>query len=230
MSSNFKSIPRLRPLRRSDLFPILANLLPILGVAFWGWSPVEAFTVYALETLIIGIFTLAKMGVVIFHRPSDGWQVGEQTQKLGGIFFMVFFTVHFGMFAAIQTSIFSSVAGIAPPGAGPLHFFLHWYSYITVPVGYMLAAFVISHFANHFMPFMLNGEYRTIPMTKLMFQPYGRIIIQQFTVIIGSMLLLFKFGLGFMIVFVAIKLYFDLFINFDKMIDKSIAEAEKRNA
>jgi hypothetical protein len=44
------------------------------------------------------------------------------------------------------------------------------------------------------------------------------------------MLLLFKFGLGFMILFVAIKLYFDLFINFDKMIDKSMAEAEKKNA
>lgn len=181
-----------------------------------------------METLIIGLFTLLKMAIVIFHRPRDTWHNGAQTQKVSGIVFMVFFTLHFGIFAAVQTSIFSSVAGIAPAGAGPLHFFLHWYNYITVPIGYMLAAFVISHFANHFMPFMLNGDYRTIPMMKLMFQPYGRIIIQQFTVILGSMLLMFKLGLGFMIVFVAIKLYFDLFINFDQLIDKSFEELEKR--
>lgn len=51
-----------------------------------------------------------------------------------------------------------------------------------------------------------------------LFQPYGRIFIQQFTVIVGSLFIGLGNGQIFITVFVAIRIYFDVFINFDRII------------
>ena len=206
---------------------VLANLLPVLGVACWGWSAVEAFTVYAMETLIIGILTVLKLLVATLSRKGDQWYNGSQTTRVSGVFFIFFFVVHFGVFAAVQTSIFSAVARLGPPGAGPLYFFLNWYKFINEHTGYALAAFVVSYFANNFIPFILSGDYKNTPMMMLMFQPYGRIIIQQFTVILGSMMLVFNFGIGFMTVFVLAKLYLELFVNFESILNKTVDDMKK---
>lgn len=223
-----KSLPgRLRRLKKSDILPIVANFIPVLGVAFWGWSAVEAFTVYAMETLIVGILTLLKLLVATVARKHDTWYNGSQTTTVSGLFFMFFFTIHFGIFAAVQTSIFSEVANLEPKGAGPLYFFLNWYKFINEHTSYALAAFVVSYVANNFIPFIVSGDYKTQPMMLLMFQPYGRIIIQQFTVILGSMMLVFNFGIGFMVVFVLAKLYFELFINFDRVLNKTVDDMKK---
>ena len=50
-----------KTLTRSDYFLIAANLIPVAGVWLWDWNPKEVFMVYALETVIIGLFTLIKM-------------------------------------------------------------------------------------------------------------------------------------------------------------------------
>jgi hypothetical protein len=66
-------------------------------------------------------------------------------------------------------------------------------------------------------------------MMRVMFQPYGRIFIQQFTVILGSMFLIFGGGKAFILIFALAKTFFDVYVNFDNLIDKSIAEAEQKN-
>jgi hypothetical protein len=35
---------------------VITNALPLLGVAFLGWSPLAAVALYIIETIIIGIF------------------------------------------------------------------------------------------------------------------------------------------------------------------------------
>jgi len=62
-----------------------------------------------------------------------------------------------------------------------------------------------------------------------MFQPYGRIFIQQFTVILGSMFLTFEGGKAFILIFALAKILFDVYVNFDNAIDKAMAEAEKKS-
>jgi len=212
----------------ADLFTIAANLLPIAGVWFWGWNAVEVFTVYAMETLIVGIITVFQMGVVtVLARPRDTWyNKGSSTQK-SGFFFIFFFIMHYGIFAAVQSSIFAESANIIPPGKGSLHFFFHWYSYINGDIALMLGAFVISYIAQQVIPFLSSGAYKTTPLMVIMFMPYGRIIIQQFTVIIGSMFLAFGWGKGFILVFAVAKLLFDLYVNMNKMVDKTIKDMDE---
>ena len=219
---------KLRPLRREDLYPIVANLIPVFGVAFWGWSPTDAFIVYALETLIVGAMNVIKMLLVTFVRSRHEWENKDgSVQLMPGLFFIFFFIVHYGMFAGIQTSIFAGVSRIGSSSDNPFSFFFHWYKYVKGDVVYMLSGFIVSYVGNNLAPFIASGEYKTISMTRLMMQPYGRIIVQQFTVILGSMLLALNLGIGFIIVFVPTKLYFELFLNFDTYIDNTMKEAAK---
>ncbi len=158
-----------RKLTQADVLLIAANLVPVYGVCFLGWSGVEAFIVYALETLIIGAIALLKMLIVTIVRGKDTWYNQGTSTRVSGLFFMAFFTVHFGLFAAVQTSIFSNAAGIVPAGGGLLHFFFHWYDYINRDIAIMLGAFVIGYLWKRFVPIVLNAAYKTVSLMKLMF-------------------------------------------------------------
>jgi Family of unknown function (DUF6498) len=216
-----------RKLNKADLFPIAANLLPVYGVWFLGWSAVEVFIVYSLETILVGMMTLLKLGVATIFRGKDTWYNEGSSSQVSGLFFMFFFTLHYGLFAAVQTTIFSQSANIAPAGSGLMHFFFHWYSYINRDIAIMLCGFLVSYGARSFLPFMVNGEYRTMSMMRIMFQPYGRIFIQQFTVILGSMFLSFGLGKVFILVFAVAKIFFDVYVNFDKILEKAGEEMKK---
>ena len=218
-----------RKLTKEDIILIVANLIPVYGVWFEGWSATEAFIVYALETLIVGMITLLKMAVITVARKKDIWYNKGSSTNVSGLFFMLFFTLHYGLFAAVQTTIFSQSANIAPQGSGMMHFFFHWYDYINEDIAIMLSGFAVSYLVRIFVPFIVKGEYKTISMMRVMFQPYGRIFIQQFTVILGSMFLTFGFGKAFILIFALAKIFFEVYVNFDGVIEKSMAEMEKKS-
>ncbi len=56
-------------LTTTTIVVIAANLLPLAGVLFWGWSTVEILTTYWFETLVIGILNIPK--ILICH-PVPG--------------------------------------------------------------------------------------------------------------------------------------------------------------
>jgi len=211
---------------KSDWLLIAANLLPVLGVWFLDWSPTEAFIVYALETMIVGMMTVLKMLVITFVRKQDKWYANGKVTQQGGIFFILFFIFHFGMFALVQTTIFSQVAHITPPGSGMTYFFFHFYTYINEDIAYMLGAFIIGYLSKSFIPFILNEEYKNKSLMAVMFEPYGRIFIQQFTVIIGSFFLTVGLGKIFILVFVLVKLIFETKFNYSALLNKSMGDLE----
>jgi hypothetical protein len=218
-----------KKLTLADWLLIVANLVPVFGVWFLGWDPVEAFIVYAMETMIVGILTVGKLLVATLARGGDEWPANGTVTRQSGFFFIFFFILHFGIFALVQTTIFSQTAGITPPGSHTLHFFLKWYTYINEDIAYMLAAFVISYLAKSFIPYILNEEYKTTPFMIIMFQPYGRILIQQFTVILGSMFLTLGVGKVFVLIFSAAKIAFELLIDYDKMLNKTMENIKNRS-
>ncbi len=218
-----------RKLTREDYFIIVSNLVPVFGAWFLGWSAIEVFIVYALETLIVGVITVLKLFIATLYRGKDNWYNNGQTTRVSGLFFILFFVLHFGLFAAVQTAIFSNAAGLVPRGGGLFHFFLHWYDYINRDVAWMLLAFVISYLARDLIPFVLRQDYKKYSMMWLMFRPYGRIIIQQFTVIIGSMFLSFGLGKIFILVFALVKIFFEVWLNTEKLVDRAMSAAEKKS-
>jgi hypothetical protein len=217
-----------KALTQSDYFIIAANLLPVAGVWIWNWSPKEVFMVYALETIIIGLFTLVKMGIVTTVRKTDLWYNGASRTRQPGLFFMLFFLVHYGIFVAIQTGLFIQVSGIARTyRTGFFDFIIHWPRYLGPDAYYMLAGFFISYGFSMYLNFIRTRRYRTISLMQVMFQPYGRIFIQQFTVILGSIFLSFGAGKIFILIFAAVKICFEVFVNYDGILNKAMKDMEK---
>lgn len=212
-----------RKLSQSDYLLILANLVPVYGVWFLNWSAKEVFIVYCFETIIIGFFTLLKLGIAGAFKKTDVWQkTGSNTIKQPAITFMLFFLVHYGMFVAIQMGLFFSVSGIGKEtGLGFFNFFSKWPRLITNEAYIMLGVFIVSYAFRNVTEFILSGEYKTASLGYLMFQPYGRIFIQQVTVIIGSMFLGFGAGKIFILVFALIKIFFEVFVDFDTIFKKA---------
>ncbi len=220
-----------RKLKESDYFLIAANLLPVIGVWFWAWDPKQVFIVYALETVIIGLFTLLKMAIVTGVRKTDLWYNQGNASKVSGIFFMLFFLVHYGMFVAIQTGLFIEVSGIGKQfHIGFFDFFFHWPQYLGKDAYYMMAGFGISYGFSMIWNFLRTRQYKTVPMMMLMFQPYGRIFIQQVTVILGSMFLAFGAGKIFILIFAAVKIFFEVYINFEGMLNKGMEDEMKKGS
>ena len=202
---------------------IVANAIPVLGVWFGEWSAISVFIVYALETLIVGLITVLKMLIVtFFYRSAHDWPANGRVSKQHGLFFVFFFVFHFGLFAAVQTMLFSQAAGIAPPHSGLLHFFFHWYDYLQGDTTLLLGIFALSYLLRDLLPFILKKDYRTMPLMLVMFLPYGRILVQQFTVILGSLFIGLGFDKVFIVVFAVIKTVIERYLGFEGRLKKAL--------
>lgn len=213
-----------RKLTTGEYLLIIVNLIPLYGVWFEGWNASQMFLVYCLETIIIGIVNVLKMACVTFFvRKKDTWQNGSSSTMLSGWFFIFFFIMHYGFFVFVQTQIFFSVSGLVPGGS-----FLTSYSKIPALLGdngkLMLLIFIAYYTFQNVFDFFLSGNYKTISLGRLMFEPYIRIFVQQFVVIIGSMFLSFGAGKIFILIFIIIKIFFELSVNYNRL----LAIAEKR--
>ena len=219
---------KLRKLTPGDYMLILANLIPVYGVWFEGWNAAHIFLVFCLETIIIGIVNVVKMiAVAAIVKQDDIWGTNGRMTIFSSLFLIIFFIFHYGIFVSVQTQIFFGVSGLFKSTTllG---------SYLAIPkvLGndglLVLLIFITYYTLQTLYSFFILGAYKTISMTKLMFQPYGRIFIQQFVVIIGSMFLVLGFNKFFIMILVLVKIGFELFINFDKFIDKAEADSKKK--
>jgi len=213
-----------RKLTISDFLLIVVNLIPLYGVWFEGWDAKQIFLVYCLETVIIGIINVVKMAcITIFVRNKDVWENGGSSSMQSGWFFIFFFIIHYGFFVFIQTQMFFAVSGMIPDGS-----LLMKYSKIPGLLGdngkLLLLIFVAYYTMQSVFGFFSSGVYKTISLGRQMFEPYMRIFIQQFVVILGSIFLSFRAGKIFILIFIIVKIFFELFINFDRL----LAVAEKR--
>ena len=213
-----------RKLSTGDWLLILVNLIPLYCVWFEGWNASEVFLVYCLETVIIGVINVLKMAcVTLFVKKTDDWENGGTSSKQSGWFFIFFFIVHYGFFVFVQTQIFFAVSRLIPNGS----FFAN-YTKIPALLGnngrLMLLIFVVYYTVQNFMDFFISGNYKTISMGRLMFEPYMRIFVQQFVVILGGIFLGFGAGKIFILIFIVAKIFFELFVNFNRL----LAVAEKR--
>ena len=139
---------------------------------------------------------------------------------------MIFFVLHYGLFVAVQMGIFFSVSGIGDGhGVTFFNFFSRLPSLLNNEAYIMLGVFIVSYGFRFTADFILTGDYKTSSLSYLMFQPYGRIFIQQVTVILGSMFLSFGGGKIFILIFVLIKIFFEIFIDFD-LINRKAAKGE----
>ncbi len=213
-----------RSLSIDDYLLILVNLIPVYGVWFAEWNAPQIFLVYCLETVIVGFFNVVKMLVVLLLVRTQDLNNNKLPMTIkSGIFLIVFFILHYGIFVFVQTQIFFSVSGIIQGSS-----FFTSYQKIDNALGsngkILLMIFIGYYTLQTIYVFFVSGRYKIITIEKLMIEPYSRIFIQQFVVIIGSMFLLSSANMIFILIMAIVKICFELFfkLNFRKKIKNEI--------
>jgi hypothetical protein len=73
---------------------LISNLIPLIGVLYWGWDTFVLLMLYWLETVVIAFWTLFRILIAADVAKSV---VGE---VLGRVYIFVFFLIHSGGFMA----------------------------------------------------------------------------------------------------------------------------------
>ena len=172
----------------SVLFLIGANLIPLIGILYWGWSVGAVLLAYWIESVIIGLLNIPRI-----------WAAqGSAGSKL---FTSLFFTVHYGGFAAAHlvflTSLFGADAPLAAISSGG-------------PMMWTAISFFISHFISLLMR-LYRREFKDNTASTQLFAPYGRVMIMHIVVLFGAFLIEFLGSPIYAIVLlVALKTVIDL--------------------
>jgi len=83
-------------LHPSTLILIAANLLPLIGIFFWGWDAFLLLMLYWMETAIIGFWTI--LAIAIAPRET----LGPGARATSRWFLVPFFIVHSGVFMGVH--------------------------------------------------------------------------------------------------------------------------------
>jgi hypothetical protein len=162
----------LPPLSLSTIALVLANLVPLAGAAFGGWSAYELVLLFWAENVVIGLFQALRMGsVAVLRRKAH--QAG----------LIPFFLLHYGMFAFVHGMFVT--ASFGPPAEAPM---AEAMALLLSPSGLLFAllALVASHGFSFVVNFLGAGEWRDADMPALMKQPYARVVVLHLVILGGA--------------------------------------------
>jgi hypothetical protein len=85
----------------------------------------------------------------------------------------------------------------------------------------MLSVFLFGYGFENMSAFVLDNEFRNKPFMRIMFEPYIRIFVQQFIVLLGGVIVGFGGGILFFLLFAFAKIFFTVFIDYDFVLKDS---------
>jgi hypothetical protein len=179
----------------SALALILANLVPLVGAAFWGWELSDVMVLYWAESAIIGFFNICKIAVI-----------GRWAALLAG----PFFAGHFGGFMAVHFLFIYGifVEGMQDGGSGGD---LAEVGQLFFDLWPALLALFLSHGYSFFVNFLGRQEYRGRTVGDQMGEPYSRIVFMHLVLIFGGGLTLILGGpTPVLLLVIGAKIWFDL--------------------
>ena len=196
--------------RLSVVSLLLVNLLPLVGVVFFGWSTFDVVFLYWSENVVIGVLNVLKILTcwpdadaitAAWEKHLDDQQRKELSKISSGgmasvqaskLFFAPFFAVHYGGFCVGHGLFVCVLLGRdGPMGGLAMHPFEPALEALARPeILVALFALAASHVVSYFTNYLGRGEYReSTPMT-LMVKPYGRVIVLHIAIISGGFLIM----------------------------------------
>ncbi|TCC89266.1 hypothetical protein EZ428_16345 [Pedobacter frigiditerrae] len=218
----------------SNVFIWLNAILMLVGIFVLGWEPEVVIIAYFLETIIIGVIHVFKLLVVLRFGAQQGI---DPTKKdvFSGFSVIPFFILHYFFFIFVQSIfIFEMLEDMIPSENGSFNVFSN-YAYLLsqhdVFMAFLTLAF--SNVAMTFKNFILPGEFRRTTTSKLYFQPYVRIFIQQFvTIFAWFFMFLSSSAMAAALLIIIFRLIVDLFLNkasMDKTFKAQLMTRLKKN-
>lgn len=194
---------------------IAANLVPLLGVVWFGWDVTTVLLAYWLENGIVGLLNVPKMLLATgTEQPLSA--VGAAAGIGGRVALTLFFMVHYGIFWVVHGVFVIVFAGgaLTVGSADPA-------GRVLADDGLLLAAagLLASHAVSFWLNYIGRGEYRNASLGGQMFAPYPRMVVLHLTIVVGGAVLI---GMGQPVVLVA------LLVVFKTVVDLGLHVAERR--
>jgi len=170
--------PTLR-LSPSALALVAANLVPLAGVLFLGWTVFATLLLFWVENVIVGAFNVLRMLVA---QPQIGAMWAAK------LFMIPFFTFHYGMFVTVHGVFVLTLfgGGFAGRGLPTAATFAHAVQVAGIaPAAWGLA---LSHGVSFAFNYIGTGEYKSALVPALMFRPYGRVMVLHIVILGGGFL------------------------------------------
>ena len=200
--------------RPSALVLIAANLIPLAGVVWLGWSAMEILLLYWTESVIIGAINVLRMAFAAPAAQAAGGEAqpdGGSTEPPVGVsklFLIPFFVAHFGMFCFGHLSAVVFLVGAARADGNllaalpPTSDQLFWLA---------VAAIGLSHLFSFFFNYLGTGEFRRTNLAELMKRPYDRIVVMHIAIVGGAVLVeKLSSPLPLLLLLIAVKTAFDV--------------------
>lgn len=205
------------------LLLLAANLLPLFGVAFWGWDAFELLILYWCETAIIAIWTIAQ--VIVLPARMDAFLSPTSRSLLGGVGRAIFLSIHAGIFMVVHMMILWSMFGGTWEGvvSGPISLVRK----LIVENGLWapLAAFFVVRGAVTLMA-LAGMSPDPVSDKTVVFDLYRRIIVLQLTLIAGGWAIQLIGNSAGPLILVGLKIAIDLFFDpFAKSREKPLSGA-----
>jgi len=163
----------------SALVLVAANLVPLAGVLFFGWSVFSTLLLFWVENVIVGAFNVLRMLVA---QPQIGVMWAAK------LFMIPFFTFHYGMFVTVHGLFVLTLFGGGFSGRGfpTAATFAHAVQVAGIaPAAWGLA---LSHAVSFAFNYIGTGEYKSALVPALMFRPYGRVMVLHIVILGGGFL------------------------------------------
>lgn len=168
-----------KPERRSGSWlsvtmAVALNLITLVGVVGFGWPAGNVFLLFWAENAVLGIITLVKVASAQAPSTGGGLRINGRPTSSSPALYALFFTFHYGIFCIVHlvfTGIVAYTIGIRPT------FFFLGFPLILIGIRY-----TVELLTTWFGP---GGQRRTTSPSQAMAQPYPRIIVLHFAVLIG---------------------------------------------
>jgi hypothetical protein len=179
---------------------IIANLVPLVGVLWFGWDVWGILIIYWLENGIYGLFNVLKMrraegsedgspmAAVETRRRLNGYRVnGRPPSGIDKAALIPFFIMHYGIFWVVHgifvllLPLFDFTGADGAPDFGTT----------LNPLGilFVVVCLFISHGVSYRLNYIGRGEYLRTTAAQQMFAPYGRLVVLHITIIVGAVLI-----------------------------------------
>jgi hypothetical protein len=159
----------------SAIVLVAANLVPLAGVVAFHWTVLSVLLLYWFENVVIGGINVLKMA---FASPKN---LVFDAIKL---FLIPFFIFHYGIFTFVHGMIilgfFGHLGRLSPSPA------VFWTVLRDSGVGWGVVAILVSHGFSFVHNYLMGGEYRNATPLALMAQPYARVMVLHFAILVGG--------------------------------------------
>ena len=179
---------------------IIANLVPLVGVLWFGWDVWGILIIYWLENGVYGLFNVLKMRRAEGPEEASPTEAAATRRRLNGFkvngrppsgsdkaALIPFFIMHYGIFWVVHglfvllLPLFGAMGADGAPDFGT--------TLNPLAILFVLVGLFISHGLSYRLNYIGRGEYLRTTAVQQMFAPYGRLVILHVTIIFGAVLI-----------------------------------------